>query len=105
MASHRRLHRRSSASGCTKSGLDETGDAGEEPVQRFSSTAECASCASGPGAALMLRELQRRLALACYHGEVHESLGRTPAAVWAEKVAAILQALAEWSAPIPASCG
>jgi putative transposase len=25
--------------------------------------------------------------VACYHGEVHESLGRTPAAVWAEKAA------------------
>jgi putative transposase len=43
--------------------------------------------ARGP-AALTLRELQRWLALAvaCYHDEVHEALGRTPAAVWAGKV-------------------
>ncbi len=27
------------------------------------------------------------LALACYHGEVHNGLGRTPAGVWAEQVA------------------
>jgi len=26
------------------------------------------------------------LAVACYHGQVHEGLGRTPAGVWAEKV-------------------
>src|SRR6266511_4358822 len=34
--------------------------------------------------------LQRWLALevACYHGRVHDTLGRTPAAVWAEKAAA-----------------
>ena len=24
------------------------------------------------------------LAVACYHGQVHDGLGRTPAAVWAE---------------------
>lgn len=28
------------------------------------------------------------LAVACYHGQVHETLGRTPASVWAEKTAA-----------------
>jgi putative transposase len=38
---------------------------------------------------LTLAELQRWLALAvaCYHGQVHDMLGRTPAGVWAEQVA------------------
>jgi putative transposase len=36
-----------------------------------------------------MRELQSWLALAvaCYHGQVHDTLGRTPAGVWAEKAA------------------
>ena len=55
----------------------------------FSSIADRGSYDSGATAALTLRELQRWLALAvaCYHGEVHESLGRNPAAAWAEKAA------------------
>ncbi len=61
----------------------------ELPGTTFSSTAERGSYDSGARAVLTLGELQRWLALAvaCYHGEVHESLGRTPAAVWAEKAA------------------
>lgn len=40
-------------------------------------------------AVMTLRELRRWLALAVarYHGEVHDTFGRTPAAVWAEKAA------------------
>jgi len=62
----------------------------ELPGTTFSSTADRGSYDSAANAALTLGELQRWLALAvaCYHGEVHESLGRTPAAVWAEKTAA-----------------
>ncbi len=61
----------------------------ELPGTTFSSTADRSGYDSGAHAALTLGELQRWLALAvaCYHGEVHESLGRTPAAVWAEKAA------------------
>jgi putative transposase len=61
----------------------------ELPGTTFSSTADRGGYDSDGRAALTLRELQRWLALAvaCYHGEVHESLGRTPAAVWAEKSA------------------
>ena len=61
----------------------------ELPGTTFSSTADRGGYDSGATAALTLRELQRWLALAvaCYHGEVHETLGRTPAAVWAEKAA------------------
>jgi transposase InsO family protein len=52
----------------------------ELPGTTFSSIADRGSYDSGATAALTLRELQRWLALAvaCYHGEVHESLGRTP---------------------------
>lgn len=61
----------------------------ELPGTTFSSTADRGSYDSGARAVMTLGELQRWLALAvaCYHGEVHESLGRTPAAVWAEKSA------------------
>jgi putative transposase len=61
----------------------------ELPGTTFSSTDERGGYDSDAKAALTLRELQRWLALAvaCYHGEVHETLGRTPAGVWAEKVA------------------
>jgi putative transposase len=61
----------------------------ELPGTTFSSTAERGSYDSGARAVLTLGELQRwlTLAVACYHGEVHETLGRTPAAVWAEKAA------------------
>ena len=61
----------------------------ELPGTTFSSTADRGGYDSGGKAVLTLGELQRWLALAvaCYHGEVHEGLGRTPAAVWAEKAA------------------
>jgi putative transposase len=61
----------------------------ELPGTTFSSTADRGSYDSDGKAVLTLGELQRWLALAvaCYHGEVHEALGRTPAAVWAEKAA------------------
>jgi putative transposase len=61
----------------------------ELPGTTFSSTADRGGYDSGAHAIMTLRELQRWLALAvaCYHGEVHGSLGRTPAAVWAGKAA------------------
>ncbi|MEV0291895.1 Mu transposase C-terminal domain-containing protein [Kribbella sp. NPDC050820] len=61
----------------------------ELPGTTFSNTAERGGYDSDGKAVLTLRELQRWLALAvaCYHGEIHESLIRPPAAVWAEKVA------------------
>jgi len=61
----------------------------ELPGTTFSSTAERGGYDSGAQAVMTLGELQRWLALAvaCYHGEVHEALGRTTAAVWAEKAA------------------
>ncbi|MBX7554433.1 recombinase family protein [Streptomyces sp. tea 10] len=61
----------------------------ELPGTTFSSTAERGAYDSDGQAALTLRELQGWLALAvaCYHGQVHETLGRTPAGVWAEKAA------------------
>ena len=61
----------------------------ELPGTTFSSTADRGSYDSSGKAVLTLGELQRWLALAvaCYHGEVHETLGRTPAAVWSEKAA------------------
>jgi putative transposase len=61
----------------------------ELPGTTFSSPAERGDYDSDAKAVLTLRELQRWLALAvaCYHGEVHETLGRTPAGVWAEKAA------------------
>jgi putative transposase len=61
----------------------------ELPGTTFSCTHDRGSYDSAAYAALTLRELQRWLALAvaCHHGEVHEALGRTPAAVWAEKAA------------------
>jgi putative transposase len=61
----------------------------ELPGTTFSSTADRGSYDSGARAVMTLGELQRWLALAVgsYHGEVHEPLGRTPAAVWAENAA------------------
>ncbi|MCC3769546.1 Mu transposase C-terminal domain-containing protein [Streptomyces sp. UNOC14_S4] len=61
----------------------------ELPGTTFSSTADRGTYDSDGKAVLTLRELQRWLALAvaCYHGQVHETLGRTPAGVWAEKAA------------------
>ncbi|PRX99001.1 Mu transposase C-terminal domain-containing protein [Allonocardiopsis opalescens] len=62
----------------------------ELPGTTFSSTAERGAYDSDGTAALTLAELQRWLALAVasYHGQVHETLGRTPAGVWADKAAA-----------------
>jgi putative transposase len=59
----------------------------ELPGTTFSSVGERGDYDSGARAAMTLRELQRWLALAvaCYHGDVHETLGRAPAAVWSEK--------------------
>jgi putative transposase len=61
----------------------------ELPGTTFSSVAERGGYDSDAKAVLTLRELQRWLALAvaCYHGQVHETLGRTPAGVWADKAA------------------
>ncbi len=61
----------------------------ELPGTTFSSTAERGGYDSDAAAVLTLRELQRWLALAvaCYHGQVHETLGRTPAGMWADKAA------------------
>ncbi|GAA1914244.1 Mu transposase C-terminal domain-containing protein [Streptantibioticus ferralitis] len=61
----------------------------ELPGTTFSSTAERSAYNSDEQAALTLRELQRwmALAVACYHGQVHETPSRTPAGVWAEKAA------------------
>jgi putative transposase len=61
----------------------------ELPGTTFSSTAERGGYNSDANAVLTLRELQRWLALAVasYHGQVHETLGRTPVGVWAENAA------------------
>jgi putative transposase len=61
----------------------------ELPGTTFSSTADRGSYDSSTRAVMTLGELRRWLALAvaCYHGEVHESLSRTPATVWAERAA------------------
>jgi putative transposase len=61
----------------------------ELPGTTFSNTAQRGSYDSDGTAALTLTEVQRWLALAvaCYHGQVHDSLARTPAGVWADKVA------------------
>jgi putative transposase len=61
----------------------------ELPGTTFSSTSERGRYDSAAAAVLTLAELQRWLALAVasYHGQVHETLGRTPAGVWAEKAA------------------
>ena len=61
----------------------------ELPGTTFSGTASRGGYDSGARAVMTLGELQHWLALAvaCYHAGVHETLGRTPAAVWAEKAA------------------
>lgn len=63
----------------------------ELPGTTFSNTADRGAYDSDAKAVLTLGELQRwmALAVACYHGRPHEGLGgRTPAGVWAERVAA-----------------
>lgn len=59
----------------------------ELPGTTFSSIVERGAYDSDGKAALTMGELQRwlSLAVACYHGQVHEGLGRTPAGVWADK--------------------
>jgi len=59
------------------------------PGTTFSSTTDRGGYDSDGKAVLTLGELQRWLALAvaCYHGEIHDGLGRTPAGMWAEKAA------------------
>jgi putative transposase len=61
----------------------------ELPGTTFSNTAERGAYDSGARAVLTVRELERWLALAvcCYHGQVHDTLGRTPAGVWRELAA------------------
>lgn len=61
----------------------------ELPGTTFSDTNQRGTYDSDGNAVLTVSELQRWLALAvaCYHGQVHEGLGRTPAGVWADKVA------------------
>lgn len=61
----------------------------ELPGTTFSSTGQRGAYDSDGNAVLTIAELQRWLALAvaCYHGTVHDTLGRTPAAMWAEKIA------------------
>ncbi|MEV7383640.1 recombinase family protein [Streptomyces lydicus] len=61
----------------------------ELPGTTFSNTAERGAYDSDTRTVLTLRGLQRWLALAvaCYHGQVHDALGRTPAGIWAEMIA------------------
>jgi putative transposase len=61
----------------------------ELPGTTFSNTAQRGTYDSDGKAVLTVAELQRWLALAtaCYHGQVHDTLVRTPAGVWADKVA------------------
>lgn len=62
----------------------------ELPGTTFSNPAERGAYDSDATAALTLQELERWLALsvATYHGEVHATLGRTPAGQWNDGVAA-----------------
>lgn len=61
----------------------------ELPGTTFSNVAQREGYDSDKTATLTLVDLQRWLALAVsvYHGRVHETLGRTPAGVWADLVA------------------
>ncbi len=61
----------------------------ELPGTTFSDTRQRGGYASEQLAVLTVTELERWLALAVavYHGEVHSTLGRTPAGVWAEAAA------------------
>jgi putative transposase len=58
----------------------------EVPGTTFSNVAQRGAYDSDGSAVLTMTELNAWLALAvaCYHGQVHDGLGRTPAAVWAE---------------------
>ncbi|MFE9921340.1 Mu transposase C-terminal domain-containing protein [Streptomyces sp. NPDC005774] len=59
----------------------------ELPGTTFSSTVERGAYDSDGKAALTMGELQSWLSLAvtCYHGQVHDGLGRTPAGAWDDK--------------------
>ncbi|MFC7331349.1 Mu transposase C-terminal domain-containing protein [Marinactinospora rubrisoli] len=61
----------------------------ELPGTTFSNTAERGAYDSDGQAVLTMAELQRWLvlAVASYHGQVHEGLGRTPAGAWEETAA------------------
>lgn len=61
----------------------------ELPGATFSNTVQRGGYDSDGNAVLTVAELNSWLALAtaCYHGQMHETLGRTPAGVWAELVA------------------
>lgn len=61
----------------------------ELPGTTFSNTTQRGTYDSDGKAVLTVAELNAWLALAvaCYHGQVHDTLGRTPAGVWAEKIA------------------
>ncbi|MFC0429910.1 Mu transposase C-terminal domain-containing protein [Kutzneria buriramensis] len=61
----------------------------ELPGTTFSTTADRGRYDSDGQAVLTVAELERWLALAvaCYHGTVHETLGRTPAGAWTDLVA------------------
>jgi putative transposase len=61
----------------------------ELPGTTFSNTAQRGSYDTDGKAVLTVAKLHAWLALAvaCYHGQVHDGLGRTPAGVWAELVA------------------
>ncbi|MFE3206096.1 Mu transposase C-terminal domain-containing protein [Embleya sp. NPDC059237] len=61
----------------------------ELPGTTFSNTTERGAYDSDARAVLTLRELEKwfALAVASYHGQVHESLGRIPARVWADLAA------------------
>jgi putative transposase len=61
----------------------------ELPGTTFSNIAQRGDYDSDANAALTLAELQRWLvlAVATYHGQVHETVSRTPAGVWAENPA------------------
>jgi putative transposase len=61
----------------------------ELPGTTFSNTVERGTYDSDGKAVLTVAELQRwlTLAVAGYHGQVHDTLGRTPAGVWADKLA------------------
>jgi putative transposase len=58
----------------------------EVPGTTFSNVAQRGAYDSDGRAVLTMAELNAWLvlAVACYHGQVHEGLGRTPAAVWTE---------------------
>ena len=62
----------------------------ELPGTTFSSPAQRGSYDAERWAALTVRELERWLALAVagYHGQVHASVGQTPAGRWADAIAA-----------------